>query len=217
MTFTDEQNALLEAKLDGEAVKPPPRGKYGEYLEGWHVIAEANRIFGHDGWSYSVVTMTQTNSSVNGDKHAVGFMCHVRVEAGGAFREDFGHGQGHSKSEGDAYDSAIKEAVTDALKRSLRSFGWPFGLALYDKTKEHVDTTGGAQLITSTNIAPNAMERAADDLIVNVSSCETADELTALKNSDEFKDIYKRLSSDLKERVNVAGKNMAEKLQEKAA
>jgi hypothetical protein len=41
-------------------------------------------------------------------------------------------------TEGDAHDSAMKEAVTDALKRALRSFGWPFGLALYDKSGAHI-------------------------------------------------------------------------------
>lgn len=224
MTFTTEQKQALEAKLDGKHVKPPPQGKYGSYLEAWHVIAEANRIFGHDGWSYRVVSLTQTNSSIaetsKGKMHVVGFMCHVSVDVGGVVREDVGHGQGFSKSEGDAYDSAIKEAVTDSLKRALRTFGWPFGLALYDKTQEHVDKTGGTEVFagpSDVKMAPNAMERSADDLVVNVSSCETLDELNTLKNSEEFKGIYKRLSSDLKERVSVAGKNMAEKLQEKAA
>ena len=32
-----------------------------------------------------------------------------------------------------------KEAATDALKRALRTFGNPFGLALYDKSRENVD------------------------------------------------------------------------------
>ena len=25
-------------------------GKVLHYLEGWHIISEANRIFGYDGW-----------------------------------------------------------------------------------------------------------------------------------------------------------------------
>lgn len=29
-------------------------GPKGDYLEGWHVINEANRIFGFDGWSYTI-------------------------------------------------------------------------------------------------------------------------------------------------------------------
>ena len=37
-----------------------------------------------------------------------------------------------------AHESAVKEAVTDAFKRAFRGFGYPFGLALYDKSREHV-------------------------------------------------------------------------------
>jgi len=35
-------------------------------------------------------------------------------------------------------ESAAKEAETDAMKRALMTFGNPFGLALYDKSKAHV-------------------------------------------------------------------------------
>ncbi len=34
---------------------------------------------------------------------------------------------------GEARESALKEAETDAMKRALTTFGNPFGLALYDK------------------------------------------------------------------------------------
>lgn len=139
MSFTPEQNTELQKKLDPAHVKPPAPGKYGNYIEGWHAIAEANRIFGFDGWSYSVKSVSETNCLEKQDgKWAVGYIAVVSVTAGGVSREDAGHGQGHGKSLGDAHDSAIKEAVTDGLKRALRSFGNPFGLALYDKSGANV-------------------------------------------------------------------------------
>ena len=127
----------LQKPLDSKHVKPPPKGKYGDYVEAWHVINEANRIFGFDGWSYDLKTLVKTNQNEDG-KHHVGYAATVMLTVGDVQRTDVGHGQGHHGSEGEAHDSAIKEAVTDALKRALRTFGNQFGLALYDKSKANV-------------------------------------------------------------------------------
>ena len=128
----------LEKKLDPSHVKPPPQGKYGEYIEGWHAIAEANRIFGFGGWtdeySHELVS-AETNAKGN---NVVTYMCKARVTVDGVVREGFGTGEGIAKMLGAAHEGAIKEAETDALKRALRKFGNPFGLALYDKTKASV-------------------------------------------------------------------------------
>ncbi len=138
MTFSDDQKKMLAAKLNPDAVKPPAPGKYGSYIEGWHSIAEANRIFGFDGWSYRVTRLEVTNAGEVNGKHQIGYLCSVLVTVENVEREDFGHGAGDSKNLGNAHDSAIKEAVTDALKRALKSFGNPFGLALYDKSGANV-------------------------------------------------------------------------------
>lgn len=168
----DSISTELDRPLDKAHVKPPPKGKYGEYIEGWHAIAEANRIFGFDGWSYSVDTLAKTNEMLADKKDRngaefqqweVGYTAMVTVTVGGVSRQDVGHGQGHSRQAGDAHDSAVKEAVTDGLKRSLRTFGNPFGLALYDKTKANVQDTAEIQrkadLISHWN---SALEAAAD-------------------------------------------------------
>jgi DNA repair and recombination protein RAD52 len=139
MTFTDSMKTELAKPLDKKNVKPPAPGKYGEYVEGWHVIDEANRIFGFDGWSRETVDMIETNRDVKGDKHHVGYRCKVRVIAHGVTREGSAFGSGVSKNLGDAIESAVKEAETDAMKRAMMTFGYPFGLALYDKTKANVD------------------------------------------------------------------------------
>ncbi len=53
-------------------------------------------------------------------------------------REGHGSGHGWAVLPGEAHESAIKEAETDATKRALATFGNPFGLALYDKERKGV-------------------------------------------------------------------------------
>ena len=144
--LTDEQKKLLTEKLDSSHVKPPAQfGPKGDYLEGWHVIAEANRIFGFDGWSYEVLEANCVSQAprkigkAERDGFGVTYTSKVRVLVAGVMREDYGAGHGYDVDAGLAHESAIKEAVTDALKRALRTFGNPFGLALYDKTRANVE------------------------------------------------------------------------------
>ena len=44
----DKITAELSRKLDPANVRPPPKGKFGEYVDGHHVVTEANRIFGFE-------------------------------------------------------------------------------------------------------------------------------------------------------------------------
>jgi len=130
----------LQKKLNPAHVKPPAQGKYGSYVDGHHVISEANRIFGEDGWSYSITRLELVSridtGNAGGSQIRVGYMATVRVQVGDSFKEGAALGSGMSKAdnEADAHESAIKEAETDALKRALRTYGNTFGLALYDKT-----------------------------------------------------------------------------------
>ena len=51
MALSDTQVRQLRAKLDAKHVKKRnANGTDLHYVEGWHVIAEANRIFGYDAW-----------------------------------------------------------------------------------------------------------------------------------------------------------------------
>lgn len=134
----DKVSEQLKAPLDPAAIKPPPQGKFGEYVDGLHVIREANRIFGFNGWSYEVTRLEMVSrvEAVNNNIR-VGYLCAVKVSVDGVYREGtaVGNGAGKPDNEADAHESAVKEAETDALKRALRSFGNTFGLALYDKDK----------------------------------------------------------------------------------
>ena len=50
MAFNETQNKALAAKLNSKHVKTRDKGGITlSYIEGWHAISEANRIFGFDG------------------------------------------------------------------------------------------------------------------------------------------------------------------------
>jgi DNA repair and recombination protein RAD52 len=144
--FSAEQIAALAAKLDKSNVATRQQaGRSLSYIEGWHAIAEANRIFGFDGWNREAVEMRQLGEprEVNGNIR-VGYSCRVRitVRAGDTviIREGCGFGSGIDRDVDQAHESALKEAETDAMKRALMTFGNPFGLALYDKQQANVET-----------------------------------------------------------------------------
>lgn len=142
--------AELEKPLAAANVKSRSQsGRTLSYVEGWHVIAEANRIFGFDGWHRETIEMREVRppelvkSGAGKETWRVGFVAKVRVTVGEVIREGTGFGAGALPDLGEAYESAIKEAETDAMKRAFITFGNPFGLALYDKTQANVDHSTG--------------------------------------------------------------------------
>ena len=162
MTFTPEQVQQLSAKLDKSAVKTREQsGRSLSYIEGWHVISEANRIFGFDAWTSETVEIRlvaekpRKIGKQSKDGWGVSYVARVRVQVGDIVREGVGAGHGIDVDLGLAHESAIKEAETDARKRALMTFGNPFGLALYDKTQENVGSAEPAPA------KPSISERAA--------------------------------------------------------
>lgn len=156
----DKASVELSKKLAPSAVKPAKQfGPKGDYIEGWHAMAEANRIFGFGGWSYTIAdcrVVQEKPREIGRDKKAgfgVTYVATVRVTVGDVIRDDVGSGHGYDVDLGLAHESAIKEAVTDALKRGLRSFGNPFGLALYDKSRENVGVDEEPQQPTEADVA----------------------------------------------------------------
>jgi DNA repair and recombination protein RAD52 len=141
--FTEQMKDELNKPLDRKFVAQREQaGRSLSYLEGWHCIAEANRIFGFDGWHRETVGLTCVREPelVDG-KYRTAYICKVRVQVGAVVREGTGYGSGIDKDKGSAIESAVKEAETDAMKRALMTFGNPFGLALYDKTQANVCDT----------------------------------------------------------------------------
>lgn len=176
MTFTPEQKAELERPLNAKhIVKPTGQfGAKGDYIEGWHAIAEANRIFGHDGWSYSIQliqdSLNLAEDSRGNPQWQAAYTCICSLRAGGVERQDVGFGSGFAKNVGDAIEGATKEAVTDSLKRALRTFGHPFGLALYDKSRSHVEEERPPTISDDDRLQVMALAPAADVSIQTI--CE---------------------------------------------
>ncbi len=153
--FSPEQLAALSAPLDRANVRQREQGR-GKvaYVEGWFAVAEANRIFGFDGWQRQTIAVrcvAQAERSIGRDQKpgwGVTYTARVRVTvtAGGLtplIREGSGAGHGIDVDLGQAHESALKEAETDAMKRALMTFGNPFGLALYDKAQRQVSSGVG--------------------------------------------------------------------------
>ena len=145
MSFSEDQVALLKAPLSSSLVKSRKQGgRDVSYIEGWKAVEEANRIFGFDGWTRETVEIKcvsegERSIGKGGDTgYGVTYIVKVRVMVGSICREGCGAGHGIDRDLGQAHESAIKEAETDAMKRALMTFGNPFGLALYDKTQANV-------------------------------------------------------------------------------
>ena len=138
MAFNEAQVKSLEAKLDSKHVRTRRvQDTTLAYVEGWHVIAEANRIFGYDAWDRHTLSTRCVWSGAANHHYAAAYIAKVRiaVRAGAIVitREGCGSGNAKALTPGEAHELALKAAETDATKRALATFGNPFGLALYDR------------------------------------------------------------------------------------
>ncbi len=147
MPFSENQEKALKAKLSGKFVRTREQdGMSLSYVEGWHTIAEANLIFGFDAWDRRTVHVACVWEGKTEGLQGCSYVARVRVSvrAGDTVivREGCGSGHGLGLSLGEAHESAIKEAETDAMKRALVTFGNQFGLALYDRERRGVRGAG---------------------------------------------------------------------------
>lgn len=143
MAFKDDQIAALMAPLSRDVVKEREQaGRKFSYVEAYHCENEANRIFGFGAWD-RFTDIALISEQVVGDKHRVYYRAKVRIvvrqhDGEVVTREGCGYGSGIDKDLGQAHESALKEAESDAEKRALKTFGNPFGQALYDKAQTDV-------------------------------------------------------------------------------
>jgi len=113
MAFAENQLKLLESKLPEKHVKTRmQRGLTLSYIEGWHAIAEANRIFGFDGWDREMIQADCVWQDGRGATKLCSYTARVRirVRAGGTViqRDGSGVGQGSGSTLGEAHESALK-------------------------------------------------------------------------------------------------------------
>jgi len=133
--------ALLAEPLDPALIseRGARDGRLLQYIEGWAVISQANRIFGHDGWGAELVgeagyrPMSLIDPATDAPLAVGMYTAAVRVTVRGCpARSDVGCGFVAGDTP-EAHEAAYKGAVTDALKRALRHFGDQFGNGLYDR------------------------------------------------------------------------------------
>lgn len=135
---------LLDAPLDPRRVmgRAGSGGKTLSYLQTHDVKRTANKIFGYDGWSYDVEEIVclgeEPFKNRNGKEGIrVGYRATVSVQVHlgekSCYRSDVGYGDAmeYNGSKITPHELASKEAVSDAIKRCLSSWGDQFGLVLY--------------------------------------------------------------------------------------
>lgn len=142
--FSRAQMKALTARLDAGRVRLRDEdGVSLPYLEGWQVIAEANRIFGFEGWDRVTLKCEELHLVRERSLWHATYRSQVRVivRAGcqPIVREGTGTGQGRAEAKAQAIEMGLKAAETDATKRALATFGNRFGLALYDPDLAHVE------------------------------------------------------------------------------
>ena len=141
--FNDKQTKALSSELSADRIKVRDKANIKlSYLEGFDIIDTATNIFGFGGWAYTISSLEQVSQEVNANQNVV--ICYKAIVKVDVYdidhstmisRQDVGFGTGVARNLADAHENSAKEAVTDALKRSLRSFGNQFGNSLYDKSK----------------------------------------------------------------------------------
>ena len=147
--FNDQQTKALSSELNTDRIKVRDKANIKlSYLEGFDIIDTANNIFGYGGWAYTISSLEQVSQEVNANQNVV--ICYKAIVKVDVYdidhstmisRQDVGFGTGVARNLADAHENSAKEAVTDALKRSLRSFGNQFGNSLYDKSKSVAQNT----------------------------------------------------------------------------
>lgn len=176
----------LEKKLNPKHVSQHPFTGM-DYIQGWHAIAEANRIFGFDGWTRETVYNKEVarypakigkgQYEKDGWKVCYEAKVSIKVFIGNddyVERTGTGHGTGQMTDLADCIEGAAKEAETDAMKRALMTFGNQFGLALYDKKKLNVgidkpELTPEQKLVKASQFV--------DDSIETIEIMETVEEV----------------------------------------
>ena len=138
MGFSAKQVQALRRKLDGRQIRiRQANGRELSYIEGWFAIAEANRIFGFDGWCRETIESRCVLARENRGAFTAVYIAKVRITVTAndcaIVREGHGSGEGRGTSPGEVHDIALKAAETDATKRALATFGNHSGLSSIDE------------------------------------------------------------------------------------
>ena len=105
--FSEPQVKALSSKLSAKYVRTRQHsGLTLSYIEGWHAIAEANRIFGYDAWDRQTMAVRCVWEGTRERQSACSYIARVRVRvrAGDSeiCREGCGSGHGVGQTPGEA-------------------------------------------------------------------------------------------------------------------
>lgn len=192
--FSAEQIKKLEAKLSPDVVA---KRDNLSYIEAHVAIRHANQIFGFGNWQRNqpVFSVVNDESYMKGDKkmYRACYTCSLSVTVFGlvngvrtAVATTWGTGYGEGitgVNPGQAHESAIKEAESDAMKRALIALGDQFGLALYDKQQRYVGEDDSAP---DTYGEKNAVVTA-EDVTKEIGKLIGTKKNLAIKFANEFK------------------------------
>ena len=179
MPFSESQLEQLQARIDdGRVHTRRKQGMELRYLEGHDVIDMANTIFGYHAWSYRITKLEPAGGDGSGLWLATVHLTVTSADGEAVTREDVGVGipavaRDSGEASPDAQETAIKGAVTDALKRALRTFGNAFGNSLYDK---------GDGAAPAKEEAPARLQRVGDAPAGEARSCPGCDQPMVLRN-----------------------------------
>ena len=123
MALTDAQVRQLRAKLEAKHVKTrKANGADLHYVEGWYVIAEANRIFGYDAWDRRTLGSRCVWSGYSGVYHEAAYIAKVRVSvrAGNITIVREGSGTGEGKAPTRDKLTTLRLKVPRPMPRSVR-------------------------------------------------------------------------------------------------
>ena len=206
---------LLDQKLPKEYVMQRKQGgAMVDYIGGWTVIENANRIFGYQGWEWTLNDLKEVeHSQITKDGKEgwrIAYIATGTVTIDKEYNEvigkqepqsftDVGFGNATSyQNVGDAVESAVKEAATDCMKRCMRFMGNQFGLALYDKQQRNVENSVPDQIrIFAGSLPPEKLEATTNSINTYLASCKVAKlEGLTYEQCSELFELIKQLNGE---------------------
>ncbi|KAJ4155676.1 hypothetical protein LMH87_000912 [Akanthomyces muscarius] len=141
--WTAKDIATISVRLDKQlgpeyiSSRAGPGGSRVHYLTAEKCIGLANEVFGFNGWSSSIqnIQVDFADENPQTQRVSIGLSVIVRITLrDGTYHEDIGYGSiENARGKAMAFEKAKKEGTTDALKRTLRSFGNVLGNCIYDQ------------------------------------------------------------------------------------
>eukprot|EP00980_Cylindrotheca_fusiformis_P010826 scaffold2447_cov110-Cylindrotheca_fusiformis.AAC.8 len=114
------------------STRPGPGNKKLTYISGDGISRTLNDIFGFDGWNLDITRVERIETIQNNKdgKYTVVYAAQVKLthKASGAYKEDCGAGDATDRSFATAVGHALKQSITDAMKRAAPLYSGNFSV-----------------------------------------------------------------------------------------